>query len=274
MLRPGAPWFRPWFHPGFTEIKKTSISCDRTTSRMFAELTSGMPFVLPFPSGNCENGAACAFCHLPHENKGGKPNKKQRDFMQSLSHSQFFNLISALCRERAMLLNITQEAGEVLKILQAEAKRETKETIVLHLFGLFGVNMVIQIGAMGHPRNHVSFFRKRNPLCNCIKPTLGRRHLVHSLGSSCLWSFCSPCRPASKLRAVSVPARALIPGYPSESFNAWVSAESDRVEVIALRFEAVTRRLVAVASRLDATASRLKAIASGFRAIPLSCGYY
>ncbi|CAK8996196.1 unnamed protein product [Durusdinium trenchii] len=72
-------------------------------------------------AGNCENGAACAFCHLPHENKGGKPNKKQRDFMQSLSHSQFFNLISALCRERAMLLNITQEAGEVLKILQAEA---------------------------------------------------------------------------------------------------------------------------------------------------------
>ncbi|CAK8986420.1 unnamed protein product [Durusdinium trenchii] len=72
-------------------------------------------------AGHCQNSAGCSFCHLTHEKKVAKPDKKQRSFLQSLSHREFFGLISHFCHEKATLLNITQEAGEVLKILQEEA---------------------------------------------------------------------------------------------------------------------------------------------------------
>ncbi|CAK9083622.1 Putative tRNA/rRNA methyltransferase Rv0881, partial [Durusdinium trenchii] len=73
-----------------------------------------------FMAGNCENGDSCTYCHQPHYEKTVKLDKKQRSFMQSLSHIDFFSLIFHFCREKVEFLNITEEADEVLKILQEE----------------------------------------------------------------------------------------------------------------------------------------------------------
>ena len=93
--------------------------------------SGGFTVFPPTPAaGNCENGDSCTYCHQPHYEKTVKLDKKQRSFMQSLSHIDFFSLIFHFCREKVEFLNITEEADEVLKILQEEAgKTQWTETI-------------------------------------------------------------------------------------------------------------------------------------------------
>ncbi|CAJ1430069.1 unnamed protein product [Effrenium voratum] len=69
--------------------------------------------------GHCENGSACSFCHMPHEEKAPKLDKRQRGILQNLSRRDLLALVLQSCQPKARLLG--PAVHEILSLLEAEA---------------------------------------------------------------------------------------------------------------------------------------------------------
>mmetsp|Transcript_68830 Transcript_68830/g.161865 ORF Transcript_68830/g.161865 Transcript_68830/m.161865 type:complete len:265 (+) Transcript_68830:75-869(+) len=74
-----------------------------------------------FLAGHCENGNACAYCHMEHIEKTPKLDKRQRTIIQGLSRPQLLALVMQFCRSKAEQAGFLEEAGEILGLLAAEA---------------------------------------------------------------------------------------------------------------------------------------------------------
>eukprot|EP00439_Symbiodinium_sp_Y106_P039900 s5291_g4.t2 len=74
-----------------------------------------------FLAGHCENGNACAYCHLPHMEKTPKLDKRQRTIIQGLSRRELLALVLEFCRTKAEQVGFVEEASEVLGMLEAES---------------------------------------------------------------------------------------------------------------------------------------------------------
>jgi len=74
-----------------------------------------------FIAGHCENGNACAYCHMEHTEKTPKLDKRQRTIIQSLSRPQLLALVMQFCHTKAEQAGFLKEAGEILGLLAEEA---------------------------------------------------------------------------------------------------------------------------------------------------------
>ena len=72
-----------------------------------------------FISGHCENGQSCAYCHLPHQEKTPKLDKRQRQMVQQLGWAQMVFMVLPLCRKRAEEAGFANQAKEVLALVEA-----------------------------------------------------------------------------------------------------------------------------------------------------------
>jgi len=75
-----------------------------------------------FLQGNCENGDACVYCHLPHPEKTPKLDKRQRTIVQGLERPELLALIFTFCKAKAEDVGFSHEAGEILQLLEEESK--------------------------------------------------------------------------------------------------------------------------------------------------------
>ncbi|CAJ1338438.1 unnamed protein product [Effrenium voratum] len=69
-------------------------------------------------TGECLNGDACSYCHMPHMEKVPKLDKRQRGIVQSLSRSELLALVLKFCRPKARRFG---PAREILSLLKEEA---------------------------------------------------------------------------------------------------------------------------------------------------------
>ena len=74
-----------------------------------------------FIAGHCENGNACAYCHMEHIEKTPKLDKRQRTIIQGLSRPQLLELVMHFCRGKAEQAGFLNEAGEILGLLAQES---------------------------------------------------------------------------------------------------------------------------------------------------------
>mmetsp|Transcript_68780 Transcript_68780/g.108414 ORF Transcript_68780/g.108414 Transcript_68780/m.108414 type:complete len:298 (+) Transcript_68780:60-953(+) len=74
-----------------------------------------------FMQGNCENGDACVYCHLPHPEKTPKLDKRQRTIVQGLERRELLALIFSFCKAKAETLGFSSEAEEILQLLEEES---------------------------------------------------------------------------------------------------------------------------------------------------------
>ncbi|CAE7262057.1 unnamed protein product [Symbiodinium pilosum] len=74
-----------------------------------------------FIAGHCENGNACAYCHMEHIEKTPKLDKRQRTIMQGLSRPQLLGLVMHFCRGKAEQAGFLNEADEILGLLAQES---------------------------------------------------------------------------------------------------------------------------------------------------------
>lgn len=111
----------------FMEGTPRSSSLDRRVAELLPSHGSlGHPEVcrrpcIYFLAGHCENGNACAYCHLPHMEKTPKLDKRQRTIIQGLSRRELLALVLEFCRTKAEQVGFVEEASEVLGMLEAES---------------------------------------------------------------------------------------------------------------------------------------------------------
>jgi len=74
-----------------------------------------------FLQGNCENGDACVYCHLPHPEKTPKLDKRQRTIVQGLERPELLALIFSFCKAKAEEMGFMWEAAEILQLLEEES---------------------------------------------------------------------------------------------------------------------------------------------------------
>ncbi|CAK8991472.1 unnamed protein product [Durusdinium trenchii] len=72
-----------------------------------------------FQAGLCRNGSACTYCHLSHDEKQVKLDKKQRVLMQHISYKELVVLTLPFVRQR--IQEMTVDASELLFLLETEA---------------------------------------------------------------------------------------------------------------------------------------------------------
>ncbi|CAE7903109.1 unnamed protein product, partial [Symbiodinium necroappetens] len=71
-----------------------------------------------FMHGNCEQGAACQFCHLEHTRPKGKLDKRQRQCFDSLNEHQVLSLIIPYVVARCEDQGIAEPMAEVLELIR------------------------------------------------------------------------------------------------------------------------------------------------------------
>ncbi|CAE7220499.1 unnamed protein product [Symbiodinium natans] len=74
-----------------------------------------------FIAGHCENGHACAYCHMEHTEKTPKLDKRQRTIIQGLTRPQLLELVMHFCRSKAEQAGFLEEAREILGLLAQES---------------------------------------------------------------------------------------------------------------------------------------------------------
>ena len=74
-----------------------------------------------FIAGHCENGNACAYCHMEHTEKTPKLDKRQRTIIQALTRPQLLGLVLHFCRSKAEQAGFLEEAEEILGMLAQES---------------------------------------------------------------------------------------------------------------------------------------------------------
>ena len=74
-----------------------------------------------FNAGNCTNGEACDYCHLPHDIRPPHLDKRQRVLVGNLSEPQLLNLLLVYLEERAEIGGFLLEAEEVMQVLRQKA---------------------------------------------------------------------------------------------------------------------------------------------------------
>eukprot|EP00438_Fugacium_kawagutii_P027955 Skav210834 [mRNA] locus=scaffold543:6359:16244:+ [translate_table: standard] len=75
-----------------------------------------------FMQGNCENGDACVYCHLPHVEKTPKLDKRQRTIVQGLERPELLGLVHSFCLAKAEEMGFAWEAAEILQLLEASER--------------------------------------------------------------------------------------------------------------------------------------------------------
>ncbi|CAE7371515.1 unnamed protein product [Symbiodinium natans] len=114
-----------------SEGQEEAWSTDQVAAEFFPLLPSqgslGHPEVcrrpcIYFIAGHCENGQACAYCHMEHTEKTPKLDKRQRNIIQHLSQPQMSKLVMHFCRSKAEQAGFLEEAKEILNLLAQESE--------------------------------------------------------------------------------------------------------------------------------------------------------
>ncbi|CAE7719544.1 unnamed protein product [Symbiodinium sp. CCMP2592] len=71
-----------------------------------------------FMHGNCEQGAACQFCHLEHTRPKGKLDKRQRQCFDTLNEHQVLSLLIPYIFARCEDQGIAEPMAEVLELIR------------------------------------------------------------------------------------------------------------------------------------------------------------
>jgi len=66
-------------------------------------------------SGTCNNGAACRFCHIPHNNRPARLDKRNRALIQKMTFSECAAHLLPVMQEKAQDLGIKLEGIELLQ---------------------------------------------------------------------------------------------------------------------------------------------------------------
>ena len=105
--------------PSYTVHQETRAGLGRivTCYDRFLSYVVANIFLLASPWGDCENGDACAYCHLEHTERIVKLDKKQRTIVRAMSRGELFALISHFCQEKAEKMEMWRETRGVLSIL-------------------------------------------------------------------------------------------------------------------------------------------------------------
>ena len=74
-----------------------------------------------FVAGHCENGNACAYCHMEHLEKTPKLDKRQRTVIQGLGLPELLALVMHFCRGKAEEAGFLSEAKEILGLLAQDS---------------------------------------------------------------------------------------------------------------------------------------------------------
>ncbi|CAE8631469.1 unnamed protein product [Polarella glacialis] len=74
-----------------------------------------------FAAGNCANGSACGYCHLPHEQRPPHLDRRQREMLRSLSEAERLALLLPELRCRAEVTGMAAAAGEIFALLEEKA---------------------------------------------------------------------------------------------------------------------------------------------------------
>ncbi|CAE7930856.1 unnamed protein product [Symbiodinium sp. KB8] len=84
-----------------------------------------------FMSGHCENGEACAYCHLPHTEKMAKLDKRQRAMVQQLTRPELLSMVFPFCSRKAEDGGFADKAEEILGLLEMELDPATSSSQLL-----------------------------------------------------------------------------------------------------------------------------------------------
>mmetsp|Transcript_18773 Transcript_18773/g.35230 ORF Transcript_18773/g.35230 Transcript_18773/m.35230 type:complete len:271 (+) Transcript_18773:65-877(+) len=68
--------------------------------------------------GNCPNGAQCEYCHVPHNNRAVKLDKRQRDSLKELSEAALLGLLLPHLHARVAKMSLPQEAKVTLGFME------------------------------------------------------------------------------------------------------------------------------------------------------------
>eukprot|EP00434_Breviolum_minutum_P042680 symbB.v1.2.038005.t1/scaffold5777.1/size39392/3 len=71
-----------------------------------------------FMQGQCHSGEQCKYCHLEHQERTIKFDKRQRSLLQGLDHKQILDLVAPCCEVRARAGGFVEEASEIMKMMQ------------------------------------------------------------------------------------------------------------------------------------------------------------
>mmetsp|Transcript_70329 Transcript_70329/g.164778 ORF Transcript_70329/g.164778 Transcript_70329/m.164778 type:complete len:262 (+) Transcript_70329:67-852(+) len=73
-----------------------------------------------FASGHCENGRACGYCHMGHQEKPIKLDKQQRAMVHSLSEPQVLAIMLRYLKPIATRQGFELQAAEVVQLVERE----------------------------------------------------------------------------------------------------------------------------------------------------------
>lgn len=76
---------------------------------------------LHFARGSCANGMECNFCHLEHNDREAKLDKKQRGIMQNLSIRECSALIFHLVEQKVSATSAEKSGQELIELVRTEA---------------------------------------------------------------------------------------------------------------------------------------------------------
>ncbi|CAJ1402552.1 unnamed protein product [Effrenium voratum] len=68
-------------------------------------------------ASTCYNGANCPYCHLPHDEKRAKLDKRQRGWLRELSEAQLLPILLQHLRARAENKGFAQQADGLIRLL-------------------------------------------------------------------------------------------------------------------------------------------------------------
>ncbi|OLQ07389.1 hypothetical protein AK812_SmicGene9238 [Symbiodinium microadriaticum] len=164
-----------------------------------------------FIAGHCENGNACAYCHMEHTEKTPKLDKRQRTIIQALSRPQLLGLVLHFCRSKAEQAGFLEEAAEILGMLAQESagarplSQMVSDRDLRNLHKTLGrMNFSNLIGLVTHQSSNrtgnatpsADFLAASLERIARIEPWLkGMRQLCiyfHGKGGCCYWDVCMP----------------------------------------------------------------------------------
>ncbi|CAE7173955.1 unnamed protein product [Symbiodinium pilosum] len=70
-----------------------------------------------FLTGQCKEGGACAYCHMPHQG-ASKPGRRLRALLQSLPRSQLCAIVLPHCQAKLEKAGLMDIGTDVLELLQ------------------------------------------------------------------------------------------------------------------------------------------------------------
>eukprot|EP00438_Fugacium_kawagutii_P016949 Skav230412 [mRNA] locus=scaffold4006:92416:93183:+ [translate_table: standard] len=152
------------------DIAKADASTD-STADLPSRGSMGHPDIcrrpcVYFRSGSCEHGSSCGFCHMEHDMRLPKLDKKQRELIRSFKKTEVLSLMLRYLRLVSAQQGFELQASEILELVEHEVlaecqdpeaplaipekmfKRLHKTLIRMHFAGIVGLASKEQIGSL------------------------------------------------------------------------------------------------------------------------------